>query len=54
MVYMLQEFVFYNHSEECFVLFFKIFNIWKLHNFWLAKPFGLANQNVCYFQNLGH
>ena len=22
----------------------------KYHNFWLAKPYGLANQKLCYFQ----
>ena len=21
-----------------------------LHNFWLAKPYGLANQKLCYIQ----
>ena len=28
------------------------FVIWKLHNFWLAKPHGLANQKLCYIQML--
>ena len=23
-------------------------SIWKLHNFWLAKLYGLANQKLCY------
>ena len=22
-----------------------------LHNFWLAKPYGLANQKLCYIKN---
>ena len=26
--------------------------MWKKHNFWLAKPYGLANQRLCYFQRL--
>ena len=34
----------------------KILYIWeekkKKHNFWLAKPNGIANQELCYFQML--
>ena len=30
------------------VLFFKIFQTWKKHKFWLAKPNGLAIQKVWY------
>ena len=25
-------------------------NIWMLHNFWLAKPYGLADQQLYYIQ----
>ena len=31
---------------------FSIFrSIWMKHNFWLAKPYGLANQKLCYIQS---
>ena len=44
--------VFTNHSFEhslfCYPGFSKSSNIWMLHNFWLAKPYGLASQQLCY------
>ena len=36
-----------------FVLFSDIYTfrgIWMLHNFWLAKPYGLSNQKLCFIQ----
>ena len=26
--------------------------LWKWHNFWLAKPYGLANKKLSYFRIL--
>ena len=37
-------------SRTSFVYFSKILLIWKLHILWLAKPYGLANQKLCYIQ----
>ena len=28
----------------------KLLTIWMYHNFWLAKPYGLANQKLYYIQ----
>ena len=46
--------VFTNHSLERSLSYspdFSIFrSIWMKHNFWLAKPYGLANQKLCYIQ----
>ena len=47
--------VFTNHSLERSLSYspdFSIFrSIWMKHNFWLAKPYGLANQKLCYIQS---
>ena len=46
--------VFTNNSLERSLSYspdFSIFrSIWMKHNFWLAKPYGLANQKLCYIQ----
>ena len=31
-------------------ILFMFRSIWKLHSFLFAKPYGLANQRLCYFQ----
>ena len=33
-------------------LFLQDLQIGMLHNFWLAKPYGLANQKLCHIQML--
>ena len=33
-------------------LFLQDLRIWMQHNYWLAKPYILANQKLCYIQML--
>ena len=40
----------WEHSQSCSPECPMIRSIWKQHNFWLAKPYGLANQKLCYIQ----
>ena len=39
------------HSQEL-CLFLQDLQIWMQYNFQLAKPYGLANQKLCYIQTL--
>ena len=44
--------IFTNHSQELYWPFFQDMQIGLKHNFWLAKPYDLANQNLCWIQLL--